>query len=29
VVHIFQNDFRDFYGIERLWADAEIEEIKD
>jgi ribosome-associated protein len=29
VVHIFQNDYRDFYGIERLWADAEIEEIKD
>ncbi len=29
VVHIFQNDYRDFYGIERLWADADIEEIKD
>lgn len=29
VVHIFQNDYRDFYGIERLWADAVIEEIKD
>jgi len=29
IVHIFQNDYRDFYGIERLWADADIEEIKD
>ncbi len=29
VVHIFQSDYRDYYGIERLWADAEIEEIKD
>ena len=24
VVHIFQNDQREYYGIERLWADAEI-----
>ena len=29
VVHIFQSDYRDYYGIERLWADAEMEEIKD
>ncbi|MFM7016625.1 MAG: ribosome silencing factor [Bacteroidota bacterium] len=29
VVHIFQSDYRDYYGIERLWADADIEEIKD
>lgn len=25
VVHIFQKPERDFYGLERLWADAEIE----
>lgn len=24
VVHIFQQEKRDFYGIEKLWADAEI-----
>lgn len=29
VVHIFQSEQRDFYGIERLWADAEIREIAD
>jgi ribosome-associated protein len=29
VVHIFQPDTRDFYGLERLWGDAEIHEIKD
>jgi ribosome-associated protein len=23
VVHIFQHDHRDFYGLESLWADAE------
>ena len=23
VVHIFKKDIRDFYGLERLWADAE------
>lgn len=28
VVHIFQRDQRDYYGIERLWADAEIKKIK-
>lgn len=25
VVHIFHEDIRDFYGLERLWADAPIE----
>lgn len=25
VVHIFQKPERDFYGLERLWADAEVE----
>lgn len=24
VVHIFQTDARDFYGLEKLWADAEL-----
>lgn len=23
VVHVFQHDARDFYGLERLWGDAE------
>ena len=27
VVHIFQPEQRQFYGIERLWADADIREI--
>ena len=27
VVHIFQKEKRDYYGIERLWADAEIQQI--
>ncbi len=27
VVHIFNHEKRDFYGIERLWADAEIKKI--
>lgn len=27
VVHIFQPDQRAYYGIERLWADADIREI--
>ena len=29
VVHIFQPAIREFYGLERLWGDAEIEEVKD
>ncbi|MBK7966301.1 MAG: ribosome silencing factor [Bacteroidetes bacterium] len=29
VVHIFQPEQRDYYGIERLWADAEIIRITD
>ena len=28
VVHIFMKEQRDFYGIERLWADAAITKIK-
>lgn len=29
VVHIFLHDTRNFYGIEKLWGDAPIEEVKD
>jgi len=29
VVHIFQPEVREFYGLERLWGDAEIEEFND
>jgi ribosome-associated protein len=25
VIHIFQRESREYYGIERLWADAKIE----
>lgn len=28
VVHIFLKEQRDFYGIERFWADAEVRKIK-
>jgi len=27
VAHVFRHDQREFYGIERLWADAEIRRI--
>jgi len=29
VVHIFSKEKRDFYGIERMWNDAEISKIED
>ena len=29
IVHIFQPEFRDFYKLESLWADAVITEIPD
>ena len=29
VVHIFQKEIRQFYGLERLWGDAEMEMFKE
>jgi len=29
VAHIFQPHRREFYGLERLWGDAERTEVKD
>ena len=29
VVHIFRNEFREFYCLEKLWGDAKITELKD
>lgn len=29
VVHIFLKDLREYYGIERMWSDAVVSEIKD
>ena len=29
VVHIFQPEVRDFYGLERIWGDANMEAIND
>jgi len=29
IVHIFNHESREFYAIERLWADAEMEFISD
>jgi len=29
VVHIFQPETREFFGLERLWGDAQITEVKD
>ena len=28
-INIFQKEYRNFYNIERLWADAKVETIKD
>ncbi len=27
IVHVFRHEQREFYGIERLWADADIQQI--
>jgi len=29
IVHVFQPEIREFYGLERLWGDAKTEEVKD
>ena len=29
IVHIFQEEYRNFYSLESLWADAKIESVED
>ena len=29
VIHIFHDELRGFYGLERLWGDAPIEKVED
>jgi ribosome-associated protein len=29
IVHVFQEEYRNFYSLESLWADANIEKLDD
>ena len=29
VVHVFRNESRQFYNLERIWGDAPVQELKD
>lgn len=29
VIHIFLREYRDYYGIERLWADAQVRQVSE
>ncbi len=29
IVHLFQNETRDYYNLERLWADASVMDLSD
>lgn len=29
IVHVFQEEYRNFYNLESLWADAQIEKMED
>jgi ribosome-associated protein len=29
IVHVFQEEYRNFYSLESLWADAKIEKLED
>jgi ribosome-associated protein len=29
VVHVFHNDAREFYGLEKLWGDAKVQHVHD
>ena len=27
IIHLFDDDYKDFYNLDKLWADAEVVEI--